>query len=75
MTEVLRVALVATEASPLARHGGRADIVAAVARSLARRGHQVTLFLPAYRDLTFPEGTADPTAPKVAPPAGTDVDE
>lgn len=57
MTDVLRVALVATEASPLARSTGRADVVAAVARSLARRGHVVTVFLPAYRDLKFPEGT------------------
>ncbi len=75
MTEVLRVALVATEASPLARHGGRADIVAAVARSLARRGHQVTLFLPAYRDLTFPEGSRRETLRaelRVPGPAGVE---
>ncbi|MEP7028498.1 MAG: glycogen/starch synthase [Candidatus Eisenbacteria bacterium] len=73
MSEVLRVALVATEASPLARHGGRADIVAAVANSLARRGHQVTLFLPAYRDLTFPEGSRRETLRpelRVPDPAG-----
>ncbi len=57
MTESLRVALVATEASPFARQSGRADVITAVAHALAQRGHAVTLFLPAYRDLKFPSGT------------------
>jgi starch synthase len=57
MTEPLRVALVATEASPLARHTGRADVIGAIAQALAQRGHDVALFLPAYRDLTFPPGS------------------
>jgi len=75
MTEALRVALVATEASPLARHGGRADVVAAVAGALARRGHQVTLFLPAYRDLVFPAGSRRETLRpelRVPGPAGVE---
>lgn len=62
MTEALRVALVATEASPLARHSGRADVIAAIAQALAQRGHAVTLFLPAYRDLRFPSGARRETA-------------
>jgi len=75
MTDSLRVALVATEMSPLARHGGRADVVAAVAHALARRGHQVTLFLPAYRDLRVPTGTRRATAVaelRVPGPAGVE---
>src|SRR5439155_5440776 len=45
-----------------------------VARSLARRGHAVTLFLPAYRDLAFPEGARRETVvPELSVPcaAGT----
>jgi starch synthase len=73
MTEPLRIALVATEASPLARSTGRADVVAAVARSLAGRGHEVTLFLPAYRDLAFPEGTRrEAVLPELDVPAADD---
>ncbi len=75
MSESLRVALVATEASPLARHGGRGDVIAAVAHALAKRGHQVTLFLPAYRDLKFPAGARRKTAVaelRVPGPAGVE---
>ena len=75
MTESLRIALVATEASPLARHGGRGDVVAAVAHALAQRGHRVTLFLPAYRDLKFPAGARRTTVVselRVPGPAGVE---
>jgi starch synthase len=75
MTESLRVALVATEASPLARHGGRGDVVAAVANALAQRGHRVTLFLPAYRDIKFPPGARRTTVVgelRVPGPAGVE---
>jgi len=75
MTESLRIALVATEASPLARHGGRGDVIAAVAHALAQRGHRVTLFLPAYRDLKFPAGARRTTVVselRVPGPAGVE---
>jgi starch synthase len=54
LTNAFRVAVVATECAPLARDGGRADVVAGLADSLAHQGHVVRLFLPAYRDLTVP---------------------
>ena len=54
MTEVLRLALVAGTCAPYARDAGRADVVAALADALARRGHDVALFLPAHRDLAVP---------------------
>jgi len=75
MNESLRVALVATEASPLARHGGLGDVVAAVAHALVQRGHKVTLFLPAYRDAKFPTGARRTTAVaelRVPGPAGVE---
>ena len=54
MTDALRLALVASTCAPYARDAGRADVVAALADALARRGHDVALFLPAHRDLTIP---------------------
>lgn len=54
MTDALRLALVATTCTPYARDAGRADVVAALAASLAGRGHHVALFLPAHRDLAVP---------------------
>jgi len=62
MTEALRIAAVASEASPLARGGGAGDVLGALARAVAARGHEVLLFLPAYRDLTFPAGARRETA-------------
>ena len=54
MTEFLRLALVTSTCAPYARDAGRADVVAALADALARRGHDVALFLPAHRDLAVP---------------------
>jgi starch synthase len=45
----MRILMVASEAFPLAKTGGLADVTSALARSLARRGHDVRLMLPAYR--------------------------
>ncbi len=54
MTDTLRLGLVATACAPYAREDGRAEVVAALADALARRGHEIALFLPAHRDLTIP---------------------
>src|SRR5882724_7707173 len=44
------IAHVASEMAPLAKVGGLADMVGALAAEQARRGHRVTLVLPGYRD-------------------------
>ncbi|MGH7725976.1 MAG: glycogen synthase [Candidatus Eiseniibacteriota bacterium] len=62
MAEPLRVSIVATEYSPLAKDSGRADIIAAIAQGAAQRGHAVSVFLPAYRDLVVPDGAKRETA-------------
>lgn len=48
----LRIALAASECAPFAKTGGLADVSAALARALWQRGHDVRLFLPAYRRIT-----------------------
>ena len=45
----MNIVHVASEMFPYIKTGGLADVVGALARELARRGHQVTVFLPGYR--------------------------
>jgi len=52
----LSIAHVASEMAPLAKVGGLGDVVVALAREQARRGHRVLVVLPRYRDLAIPEG-------------------
>src|SRR5258706_7600215 len=50
----LSIAHVASELAPLAKVGGLADMVGALAAEQARRGHRVTAVLPGYRDVVLP---------------------
>jgi starch synthase len=50
----LTIAHLASEMTPLAKVGGLGDVVGALAAEQARRGHHVTVALPAYRTLELP---------------------
>lgn len=52
----LSIAHLASEMAPLAKVGGLGDVVSALAREQARRGHRVLVAIPRYRDLTLPAG-------------------
>ena len=45
----MKIVIAASEAIPLAKTGGLADVAGTLPRELARLGHDVTLVLPAYR--------------------------
>src|ERR1700752_3162006 len=45
----MNIAFVASEGVPFSKTGGLADVVGALPRALAALGHQVTVYLPAYR--------------------------
>lgn len=47
----LKVLVAGSEAVPFIKTGGLADVVDAVSRGLAERGHEVTLVLPKYKQL------------------------
>ena len=47
----LKIVLAGSEAVPFIKTGGLADVVDAVARGLAARGHDVTMVLPKYKSL------------------------
>src|SRR6185369_11743660 len=53
----MRICLVSAEVSPFAKTGGLGDVAAALARYLAKQGHDVRLFLPLYGK-TDPSGQA-----------------
>jgi starch synthase len=55
MPPTFRVALLGAEMTPLAKVGGLGDVMCALSEALARRGHDVTVLLPAYRDLALSE--------------------
>ena len=52
----LTVVHLASEMAPLAKGGGLGDVGGALAAEQARRGHRVTVALPAYRTLAVPAG-------------------
>ena len=45
----MHIAFVASEGVPFSKTGGLADVVGALPRALAQLGHQVTVYLPRYR--------------------------
>lgn len=47
----MRIVIASSEAVPFAKTGGLADVASGLAKALARRGHEVTLVLPYYRQL------------------------
>ncbi|MEM9380762.1 MAG: glycogen synthase [Planctomycetota bacterium] len=51
MPASLRIAIAASECTPFAKSGGLADVSAALARALWKRGHDVRLFVPYYRSI------------------------
>src|SRR5687768_362391 len=48
MGPTLRIAHLASEMTPVAKVGGLGDVVGALSAVQARRGHRVTVVLPAY---------------------------
>jgi starch synthase len=48
----MRIGFVAAEMAPLIKVGGLGDVVGALSAELARRGHEVTVVLPAYGRLS-----------------------
>ncbi|MEX2111810.1 MAG: glycogen synthase GlgA [Pirellulales bacterium] len=57
----MKILLVASEAVPFAKTGGLADVAGTLPIELARLGHQVTLILPAYRNIRAAGVPIEPT--------------
>jgi starch synthase len=51
----MHIAFAASECVPFAKTGGLADVVGALTRALAALGHQVTVYLPKYKQTKLPQ--------------------
>ena len=49
--EPIEISMVASEMFPFAKSGGLGDVIGALPPSLARMGHKVCVYLPAYRSI------------------------
>src|SRR5206468_3364723 len=54
----MHIAFVASEGVPFSKTGGLADVVGALPRALASLGHQVTVYLPRYRQTKLAESSS-----------------
>ncbi|MBU6221540.1 MAG: glycogen synthase GlgA [Planctomycetes bacterium] len=67
----MRVLMVASEAVPFAKTGGLADVAGALPGALARLGCDVTLVIPAYREVFAKGLSIEPTGLSFEVPIGT----
>src|SRR2546421_294623 len=65
-----KILIVATEAVPLAKEGGVADVIGSLPKELAALGHEVCIFLPPISSTSM-IGRRPPVPPTCAPPIDT----
>ena len=63
----MHVAFAASEGVPFSKTGGLADVVGALPHALAAQGHQITVYLPRYRQTKLTD--ARPGGPVKLQPA------
>lgn len=51
MEKPIRIAMAASEMFPFAKTGGLGDVIGALPQALGRMGHEVAVYLPAYRSI------------------------
>jgi len=66
----LRVLLVASEVSPLAKTGGLGDVAAALPRALRALGHDVRILMPRYRGVERHASGIRTVVPRLEVPVG-----
>jgi len=66
----MRILQVASEVQPFSKTGGLADMVGALSRALARKGHQVDIVTPAYRGVLARASGAKPANWRFSIPLG-----
>lgn len=67
----MNIVLISSEVVPFAKTGGLADVCGTLPIELERLGHQVSVFLPAYRSIWQSQRTIDITPVKLAIPVGS----
>jgi starch synthase len=64
----MHIVFVASECVPFAKTGGLADVIGALPREIVRQGHQVTVYLPFYRQVQKHSKQAKVAIPSITIP-------
>jgi starch synthase len=66
----MKIAMLSSEIAPFAKTGGLADVLGTLSPALEKRGHEITLIMPAYRSVLNGPFTLEATGMPLAVPLG-----
>ena len=71
----MKIAMLSSEIAPFAKTGGLADVLGTLSPALEKRGHEISLIMPAYRSVLNGPFALDETGMQLAVPLGASVVE
>ena len=71
----MKIAMLSSEIAPFAKTGGLADVLGTLSVALEKRGHEISLIMPAYRCVLNGPFALDETGMQLAVPLGASVGE
>lgn len=71
----MKIAMLSSEIAPFAKTGGLADVLGTLSVALEKRGHEITLIMPAYRCVLNGPFALDETGMQLTVPLGASVQE
>jgi starch synthase len=71
----MKIAMLSSEIAPFAKTGGLADVLGTLSIALEKRGHEISLIMPAYRCVLNGPFALDDTGMRLAIPLGASVEE
>ena len=66
----MKIAMLSSEIAPFAKTGGLADVLGTLSVALEKRGHEISLIMPAYRCVLNGPFALDDTGMRLAIPLG-----
>ena len=71
----MKIAMLSSEIAPFAKTGGLADVLGTLSVALEKRGHDITLIMPAYRCVLNGPFALDETGMQLTVPLGASVQD
>jgi starch synthase len=71
----MKIAMLSSEIAPFAKTGGLADVLGTLSPALEKRGHDISLIMPAYRSVLNGPFALDETGMQLAVPLGASAVE
>jgi starch synthase len=71
----MKIAMLSSEIAPFAKTGGLADVLGTLSVALEKRGHEISLIMPAYRCVLNGPFALDDTGMQLAVPLGPSAEE